>query len=109
MADNSTGGSLAALDAAGALAIRLDTGRSRTVGAELTVPTAFTGTVLFEGTIDGATWFAANCTDVAGVTATNSLTAAGRRLVTCAGLTAVRARCSAFTSGACLVALAGSP
>lgn len=63
----------------------------------------FVGTVTFEGTVDGSNWIALLCTNVnAGTTATTA-TAVGIFRVDCSGLAQVRARVSAYTSGAITV------
>ena len=63
----------------------------------------FVGTVTFEGTVDATNWVSLLCTSVtAGSTATTA-TAPGVVRVDCSGLTQVRARVSAYTSGSITV------
>lgn len=76
-------------------------GALRTVTMQ--VSGTFVGTVTFEGTVNGTDWLALLCTNVtAGTTATTATAAAIMRL-DCAGLAQVRARISAYTSGAITV------
>lgn len=60
----------------------------------------FTATVQFEGSVDGANWFAIPAATIAASPATvTSATATGRWTFTPGGYAAVRVRASAFTSG----------
>ena len=71
----------------------------------------FTGTVTFECTIDGTNWVALEMTSIgASATVSTTATAAGIWVADVRGLVQVRARVSAYTSGAitatgCLVAI----
>src|ERR1700682_4476665 len=60
----------------------------------------FVGTVVIEATINGTTWFTPNMLNIDKSAGTGSLTAPGRRLIQLTGIGALRARMSAFTSGA---------
>ena len=73
-------------------------GRARTVAFQLAG--TFTGTVTFESTVDGTNWVATGAYPISGSgTAATTATAVGIWRVPAAALSAVRARCSAFTSG----------
>jgi hypothetical protein len=64
----------------------------------------FVATVAFEGTIDGATFFAVGLTPMAGGAAVTTATAPGQWYLTpVVALLQFRARVSAFTSGAVTV------
>ncbi len=65
----------------------------------------FTGTVTFEGSVDGATWSTLTVTTFDGSTTATTATSAGQWTASCAALTAVRTRMSSYTSGTCDVAL----
>lgn len=71
---------------------------------------AFTGTVVFEGTIDGANWFA--LTGLVGTVTVSLVTGAGvvntQVVVGVSGYRSFRVRVSAFTSGSLTVALRAS-
>lgn len=71
---------------------------------------AFTGTVVFEGTIDGTNWFA--LTGLVGTTTVSLVTGAGvvntQAIVGVSGFRSFRVRVSAFTSGSLTVALRAS-
>ena len=67
------------------------------VGLQLTG--TFVGTVSFECTVDGLTWVALNMLPPNSATAASSATTTGAWIANIAGLTAVRARVSAYTSG----------
>lgn len=106
MADSSISGTLGA-----ALAeLQFDTGENTTVAATVTVPSAFTGTITFQvlyDTLEG--WVTAACFTRAGAGATSTLTAAGSRFINVTGALSVRAKMTAYTSGAVVATLAGSP
>jgi len=93
-----------------------DTGACTTAGACLSFPVpqnaasagfqlsgTFSATLQFEGCIDNcgaaASWFAVNAFPLNSATAVTSATAIGAWRVTASGLTNIRIRCSAFTSG----------
>jgi hypothetical protein len=76
--------------------------------AGMEITGTFVATVLIEATIDGITWFSPNCLNIDKSAGTASLTAPGRRLIQLVGVVALRARCSAYTSGTALVTLAGA-
>jgi len=63
----------------------------------------FTATVTFEGTIDGSTWVSVLARNVADGTTSATATAPAVFQVPAAGLAQVRARVSAYTSGAITV------
>ena len=68
--------------------------------AAVQVGGTFVGTVTFEGTTDGATWFACGGSSLATPgTVVSTATAAGLFVFDVTTLLAFRARCSAFTSG----------
>lgn len=64
---------------------------------------AWSGTVTFEGTIDGTNWVAINADPMPTGAAATSTTAQGLFQVPCAGLSQVRARLSTATSGSITV------
>jgi len=59
----------------------------------------FSATITFEGTIDGTNWVSLLARDVASGAAATTATAAGIYQVPCSGLSQIRARISAYTSG----------
>lgn len=61
------------------------------------------GTVDFEATVDGLTWYALPCTPIAGGTAVVNTTAPGLWLVTVAGLSLVRCKLTDSVTGAVTV------
>lgn len=67
--------------------------------AGIEVTGTFTATLLVETTIDGITWFTPNCLTVAKAAGPTSFTAPGRTFVQLEGITVLRVRCSAYTSG----------
>lgn len=77
-------------------------GASRGGGIQLSG--TWVGTVLFEQTLDnGTTWIAKTVYPAAGGAGVTSAAANGQWKFACGGETHVRARCSAFTSGAIVV------
>lgn len=72
--------------------------------AWLQVTGTFTATLQFEGTVDGATWFAVPANPITGAAVT-SATAAGNWQFQAAGLSSFRVRASAYTSGVAIVAV----
>lgn len=73
------------------------------VGVQVTG--TFVGTILIEGTVDGGTWVTLAIDPFGGGAAVTSITAPGAWKVDVSGLALVRARMSAWTSGAATVAL----
>ena len=71
--------------------------------AVLDVQGTFSGTIVFEGTIDGTTYFAINAINMATQQLVQSTTAAGQFNIRVAGYQNVRARISAITSGSVTV------
>jgi hypothetical protein len=69
----------------------------------------FVGTVTFEGTVDGVNWASLPVVSMAGGTSTTTATAPGIYIAACAGLLLVRARVSAYTSGAISVSAQAAP
>lgn len=93
--DTTTSGNIVA--AAGTVAITV----SGSGTASLELRGTFTATLVFEGTEDGTNWFSIPCLErspTPGTLATGS-TVTGFWLVPCGGLSQVRVRASAFTSG----------
>jgi hypothetical protein len=76
------------------------------IGIQLVVPSAFSGTITFEASIDGTNYGSLSVTPVAGGSAVTSATAAGQWVADCAAYANVRARCSTFTSGSITATLA---
>ncbi len=77
-----------------------------TVGIRLSG--SFTGTVTFEGSVDGSTFIALTVSTFGGTTATTA-SGGGQWLASCAGLTVVRCRMSAYTSGTVAVFIQAVP
>lgn len=67
------------------------------VGIQITGTWA--GTLEFEGTINGDTWFSLDATPVPSTTSVNNTTANGAWIAQCPGTILVRVRCSTYTSG----------
>lgn len=100
-----------------------DSGTCATAGACLTVNLpgnsassviqltgTFSATLQFEGTTSqGGTFVAVSATPVGGGSAVNSATATGAWRVTTSGLSQIRVRCSAFTSGTAVASITQSP
>lgn len=63
----------------------------------------FTGTVNFEGTIDGTNWFAVPCLNAAGSYVSTATAAGAFHVAHFAALYAIRARTSAVSGGNCTV------
>ena len=59
----------------------------------------FVGTVTFEGTIDGSTWFSVMAVKLGDGSIATTATSTGLYRLSCSGLTSVRARVSAYGSG----------
>lgn len=59
----------------------------------------FVGTVTFEGTIDGSNWFSVMAVKLGDGSIATTATSTGMYRIACAGITSVRARVSAYTSG----------
>jgi hypothetical protein len=94
-----TNTSIAALNDALTLVLR---GRST---ATFGVSAIGTLTLTFEGTIDGVNWLTINAYPFTGATSlVNTASAVGQWIMDVNGLYAVRARCSAYTSGTATVA-----
>ena len=68
----------------------------------------FVGTVQFEGTINGGTYVALNMVPSNSATAATSATAVGAWSANCGGYAILRARMSAWTSGAATATLRGA-
>ena len=68
-------------------------------GAGISLTGTFTGTVTWEGTVDGTNWFAVPATNRTSGTAANTATATGIFFAALPGITKFRARISAYTSG----------
>ena len=64
----------------------------------------FTGTVTFQGSVDGVTWDTLTVSTLAG-TGVTTATAAGQWTGACAGLTSERCAMTSYTSGTCDVYL----
>ena len=65
----------------------------------LQVSGTFVGTVAFEATLDGANWIALQAVDVRDGSVVTTATAPGVFVAACAGISQVRARISAYSSG----------
>lgn len=76
--------------------------RARSVAFQLTG--TFTGTITFESTVDGENWVATGAFPISGsATAATTATTTGIWRIRLAGLVAVRASCTAFSSGPIVV------
>jgi hypothetical protein len=78
-------------------------------GAGVSISGTWTGTITFEGTVDGGTsWSAINAYPLNSGTAVTTATANGQWQVNVTGLTGVRARASATMTGSALVTITPS-
>lgn len=77
-------------------------------GVSVQLTGTWTGTITFEGTVDGSNWRALNMTASNASTPVTTATAAGVWFGVCTGLNAVRARASAWTSGTLSVTLSAT-
>lgn len=68
-------------------------------GAVIQLVGPFTGTVTWEGTLDGVNWVAVPATNRTSGTAATTATTAGIYLILAQGMIKVRARVSAWTDG----------
>jgi len=86
-------------DAAGATAdgTEVDVAGSEAICIQLSG--TFSATVTFEATVDNTNWIAVQATDLNAGTAATTATAAGLYRIDTKGLSQVRARISAYTSG----------
>ena len=73
--------------------------------ATLSITGTFSLTLTFEASIDGLTWLPIGLTKLSDGTIVATATAVGLFAVTNTGLASVRARCTAFTSGAADISL----
>ncbi len=83
--------------------LRVWTAAYPVVGIEISG--TWTGTIAFEGTVDGGNWYALAAAPSAGGATVGSTTASGMWVVSSAGLLQVRLRCSAAMTGAAICAL----
>lgn len=94
--------SLAASGSTDTAAVVCSPGKSRGIGVQLSG--TFTGTIVFEQSIDGGTtWISKTLYPAAGGVGVTSATATGQWKGAVGGETHFRARCSAFTSGPIVV------
>lgn len=93
------------IDAA-ADAVALDVSGAGAVGIQLTG--TWTGTIEFEGSVDGGTFVALNMIPSNSATAATSATGNGAWSANCGGYRRVRARASAWTSGTAVVTLSSA-
>lgn len=94
-------GTLGAADAKVTVTFTLSGGGFRYAGVQLVKPSAFSGTVTFQGTVDGTNWFALEAkTMAASGTVVTTATDAGAWRCDVQGLSGIRANVTAFTSGA---------
>ena len=77
------------------------------IGVQITG--TFTGTLQFEGSVDGVTFVAVNMTPPNSTTPATSATSAGVWTGGVGGLLVFRVRCSAYTSGTAVVTLQLAP
>lgn len=88
-----------------ALAALLSIDVTSVAGVGLQLTGTWSGTVSFEASIDGQNFVAFNMVPSNSATPASSATANGCFSANCAGYACVRARMSAFTSGAAIVTL----
>lgn len=74
-------------------------------GVAIQVQGTYSGTISFEGSVDGSTYVALNMTPLASTTAVSSTTSTGVWTAGVGGLVIVRARMSAYTSGTANVSI----
>lgn len=77
--------------------------KTNTVGVVVTG--TYSGTLQFEGSVDGGTWAAVSATPSNGGTAVSSTTSTGTWTVPAAGYSSIRVRCSTYSSGVATVSL----
>lgn len=87
-------------------AVAISTVGKGSVGVQLSG--TWTGTVTFEGTIDGTNWVAIKGTPLASTTGASTATQSGLWQVPVSGLNQFRARFSTASSGAVVVTLQSS-
>lgn len=68
----------------------------------------FSGTITFEGTVDGTNWVALSVTNASSGVAATTTTTTGIFIATVAGLDQIRCRISTYTSGSITVTGIGS-
>lgn len=95
MNDKQIQGSLGATEDA----VTLNVSGLASLTLQVTKPSAFSGTIAFEGTVDGTNWFSVLGNPVPSGSGVTTATDAGVWLFNVAGLTQFRVRCSAYTSG----------
>ncbi len=76
-----------------------------TPSATFSLGGTFAGTVTFEATLDGQTWYTLGLTKVSDGTTVSTSTGTGLFALTNTGFAAVRARCSTYSSGSITVML----
>lgn len=69
----------------------------------------YSGTLSFEGSVDGSTWVAINLLPIAGTTAVSTTTGTGVWNGGVGGLSIVRVRMSSYTSGTAVVTIKNAP
>ena len=100
--DVSASGVLAALNATQVLALN---GAS---GAAAQISGTWVGTITFEGTLDGTSWFPVNAVSASTSSPQTTTTVNGLYRLTPGGLSSIRANMTAFTSGSASVVLRAS-
>lgn len=78
---------------------------SNSGAAWIQVTGSFTATLAFEGSVDGSTWFALTGYPPGSDTGATGATASGSWVISTAGLSQIRARCTAYTSGSPVVTI----
>jgi len=78
-------------------------------GAAVQVTGTYSGTLSFEGSVDGTTFAALNLTPMNSTTAASSTTSTGVWSGGIGGLTVVRVRMSSYTSGSAVVTIQAAP
>ncbi len=76
-----------------------------TPSATFAIAGTFSGTITFEASLDGQTWWTLGLTKVSDGTTVSTTTGTGLFALTNTGFAAVRARCSTYSSGAITVQL----
>lgn len=77
------------------------------IKAAIQITGTFVATLVFEGTVDGTNWFAMDALPIPMATTAQSATGTGAWEVQEAGLSQIRVRCSAYTSGSAQVTVRG--
>ena len=103
IADQTGSGSLTATSQSASIATLNGAGST-----SVQITGTWVGTVQFEGTVDGSNWFGVNAVPIPSGAFAASATANGQWQIDTGGLSGVRVRCSAYTSGTIVVTIRAS-